>query len=345
MVMGHIFVSHSNLDKSRADKRLKLLVDFFVELRLPTWIDRPEELSIAPQTLKDGFIKYNREWTSDIRAALKVCSAGVGVWSSNTIRKLQEDPSGVLFQELNFLAVQDRLFLIIIDEVSLPLVSKLIGKLAEDQQCIDLSTKDESVFQLRIIELLEQLPFEMEISKAEIQTKVEELAKSFSASSDSQHLPVTPELHRALSRELNRCRDNDVPIRTYHFLNAMLRVPSKFVNRAIDMSSSGASRSIQKWVANQIQRQPMRDRSRQRPSDYFAHKISLDANDLAARENSVEIDERHYLLSILSQANSGSVKEIKNYLGDESFKRLIEVATLTKPDRKGKTGPSIVDPL
>lgn len=352
--MTFAFISHAQPDKLRPDARMRRLVHFLHQAGIPVWIDRPEELGLDARALEDRCIAVSGTWTKDIRVALNQSEAGIGIWSLHANYRLREDPSGVLFQELNALAVKGRLHLVSIDPGLAKETGAAFKHLASGQQVIDLGKDDPSVLRSRLARLVESLASATKAKPAQIKPylaalsdggkggglgdmlqperkRAREAALALIAAfstHDPGRLPITftPELVFAYEQMLGDCKRRNSRVRTYHRLHALMRTPARFTRECFDAVEAGLGERMESWLLKQVEK----NTESYVPVDVFRDALSDAALALARQEGAEAADERHALLAILADP-SGTVKAIRESIGDEGFQKLGQAAKQRRP--------------
>lgn len=363
--MSFVFISHAQPDKLRPDRRLRALAHFLNDAGVPLWVDRPEELGLDSHALEQRCIELNGVWTSNIRDALNRCAAGLGVWSMHARRRLRDDAAGVLFQELNALSVSGRLHLVAVDPGIAAEAGKALRQLAADQQVTDLGMLERETLTRRVGRLVTGLAGATKAKSGRVKLYVEALNDRASAGAldvlqpdrkrareaaaallaafethDPGRLPaeLTPELAAAYNRILNFCRRGNIRFRTFHRVVALMQLPSGFVQACFDEVTPGLGERIETWLVRQAEKRG----EAYVDVDIFSDPLSQAAAAIAEAENAPAIDERHVLLAMLEQGDSGTIRAIKESIGADKLAAVARVARQRRP-RQGQgfdqTGP------
>lgn len=143
-----IFIAHASNDKPALSGPIAALV----EMGFQVWIDKPEELRVAPHILKQigtARIHYGEDWRERIFRAVKRADRVLGCWSMDAIRGRREQfyyeiYLGLVRQKL----VQCRIDPVPYDEIGMPYTFSHIA---------DLSGFESGEFSLPLNQLMEDL--------------------------------------------------------------------------------------------------------------------------------------------------------------------------------------------
>lgn len=326
--MPFVFVSHAQRDKLRPDFRLRDLVRFLLACGLPLWIDKPEEIGIERDEIRRHALRLDGRWNDDIRIALRDCTVGIGIWSTHAADRIDRDPSGVLFQELNQLAISGRLFLVNLDAEAMARLDLGFRHLSGSQQCVDLSVDDRTLFKLRLHALVEDLAGA---------TGGYPLADALCAELFMVHDPgprvprLASALNSALERQAESCRSRNLPLRTFHRLLATFQTPSRFVQRCFDAAQPGLGGTTEKWLIQQVSEQDRREQPGYVPVHFTTDSLFDAASEICAQEGVSEIDERAYFLAIAAQTDAGTIRALKSALLLGIFQTVMEAARAQRP--------------
>jgi len=336
-----IFVSHSQRDKSRPDGRLRELVEFLVSRGLPVWIDKPEEIWPDYADFRGRSLQLNGRWTDDIRAALRDCATGIGVWSVHAADRIESDPNGVLFQELNNLSVSKRLFLVNLDPDAMQRLDRAFRHLSDNQQCVDLSINDRRILEIR----LERLASDLGDATGAQLLRTPQGGLDLFANHDPgvREARLSAILQDALNRQAEGCRERNLALRTFHRLLATFQTPSGFIPYCFDAARPGLGKEIEDWLTKQVSKQHERERPGYEPVSLASGALFDAAARLAEAEGASEIDERIYFLAIATEVNSGTIDFLKANLGPVIYEAIIQKVMVGRPkvpcDRTGDLDP------
>lgn len=126
-----VFIAHASSDKNRLSGPLTELVT----MGFKVWIDKPEELSVAPSIQKRiGMerIHYGQDWQSRISDAVKKADCVLAFWSQDAIRGRSQQfyyelYMGLVQQKL----IQCRIDTVPIDEIGMPYTFHHIADLSK----------------------------------------------------------------------------------------------------------------------------------------------------------------------------------------------------------------------
>lgn len=320
-----IFMSHTQRDKFRPDRRFHELTAFLVSRGLPIWIDKPEELRLDNAELRDRSLQLSGRWTEDIRSALRDCTVGIGVWSVHAADRIEGDPNGVLFQELNSLAVSEKLFLVNLDPQAMVRLPLAFEHLAGNQQCVDLSVSDRTVFNARTDRLASDLSVRLGLS----QTLNCEMPSALFSNLDPgvRTAQLSAVLQDALSRQADACRDRNLAVRAFHRLLATFQVPSQFIPDCFDAVKPGLGSKLAEWLFNQARDQHKREQPGYTPVSLTTDDAFEAAARIAEAEGVTEIDERIYFLALATKVESGTVRFLERQIGTTTFDEIIQTVT------------------
>lgn len=322
------FVSHAQRDKARPDRRLNDFMGFLLSCNLPLWIDKPEELGLNGTELAEHSLRLDGRWTEDIRTALRECTAGLGIWSVHAADRLEQDPNGVLFQELNALATSDRLFLVNFDTEAMSRLDLVSRHLAGDQQCIDLSVADPSVVTERISRLTADLTLKLGQPPRRPEVPPPLLGRP---EPGPRRAKLAIDLHDALVRQGQGCRARNLAFRSFHRLSVSFQVPSHFLPDCFDRVQPGLGARIASWLQVQVNEQHKRERPGYAPVDLADDAVFKAAAALADGEGVSDIDERLYFLAMATEADSGTIQFLRRSLGAATFDQIVRVVTSERP--------------
>jgi hypothetical protein len=335
--MPFVFVSHAQRDKLRPDFRLRDLVRFLLARGVPLWIDKPEEIGIEREEIRRQALRLDGRWNDDIRIALRDCAVGIGIWSTHAADRIDRDPNGVLFQELNQLAISGRLFLVNLDAEAMARLDLAFRHLSGFQQCVDLSVDDRALFKLRLRGLVEDLARATGVYHFADASCVE----LFMAHAPGPRVPrLAPALNSALERQIESCRARNLPLRTFHRLLATFQTPSRFVQRCFDAAQPGLGEKTEKWLIQQVSEQDRREQPGYVPIHFTRDSLFDAASEICAQEGVSEIDERAYFLAIATQTDAGTIRALRSALLPGMFQTVIERARAQRPSiTVAGTGP------
>ncbi len=144
-------------------------------------------------------------------------------------------------------------------------------------------------------------------------------------------VPIEKELKGRLDRRLAACLENGVPFRNFHKLDALLSMRSGFARICIDQIKPGGADEVAKWLQDAICEQLSREADAGNSTASLAEDPTMQhAAAIAYAERAASIDERHLLLAILDEKESGTVIELSAYLKG-SLDLLIAVVTKGRP--------------
>jgi hypothetical protein len=158
-------------------------------------------------------------------------------------------------------------------------------------------------------------------------------------------LPLEEELRERLELRLRACRDGEVPFRTFHKLAALLAMRSGFARSCFETAGRGTAGRIERWLRQVILAQAENERGRGVSIGSLDADLSIaNAALIARKERASHIDQRHLLLALLADKNTGTMNEIAKSLGATN-RESIQAAAETGRPRDLRPVRSAVPPL
>lgn len=355
--MTFAFVSHAQPDKMRPDQRMRTLVHLLHQAGVPLWIDRPDELGLSADALKERCVSLNGRWPADIGDALNTCSAGLGFWSLHARTRVQQEGTGVLAQELQTLSIASKLHLVCIDPGVVNDTGVAFRNLTQGQQVIDVGAVDRHAFSQRMVRLIESLaaatgarpgrwrPYARAIVEQgrtnafggflQPELKRAREAASVLAASFAGHDPgrlaitLTPELAESYERLAAECRRVNRRFRTYHRMLALMGQPSGHLRACLNDVEPGLAGQVEAWLQTHAAKGS---------EPYLAISVLADphfeaARALAEMELAPAIDERHALLALLAEPGSGTMRALRRSIGEDQYAVLEQRARQRRASR------------
>jgi hypothetical protein len=145
-------------------------------------------------------------------------------------------------------------------------------------------------------------------------------------------LPLEEELRERLEVRLRACKEGDVPFRTFHKLAALLAMRSGFAWNCFEAAGQGTAGRIERWLREVILAQAKNERGQGAPIGSLDADLSIASAALIARkERASQIDQRHLLLALLADKNTGTMSEIAKSLSATSRESLQAAAETGRP--------------
>ena len=158
-------------------------------------------------------------------------------------------------------------------------------------------------------------------------------------------LPLEEELRERLEVRLRACKEGEVPFRTFHKLAALFAMRSGFARSCFETAGRGTAGRIERWLRQVILAQAKNERGQGAPIGSLDADLSIAGAALIARkERASQIDQRHLLLALLADKNTGTMSEIAKSLSATS-RESIQAAAETGRPRELHPVRSAVPPL
>jgi len=158
-------------------------------------------------------------------------------------------------------------------------------------------------------------------------------------------LPLEEELRERLEIRLRACKEGEVPFRTFHKLAALFAMRSGFAWNCFEAAGQGTAGRIERWLREVILAQAKNERGQGVPIGSLHADLSIASAALIARkECASQIDQRHLLLALLADKNTGTMSEIAKSLSATS-RESIQAAAETGRPRDLRPVRSAVPPL
>jgi ATP-dependent Clp protease ATP-binding subunit ClpA len=158
-------------------------------------------------------------------------------------------------------------------------------------------------------------------------------------------LPLEEELRERLELRLRACKEGEVPFRTFHKLAALLAMRSGFARSCFEAAGRGTAGRIERWLRQVILTQAENERGQGVSIGSVDDDLSIaNAALIARKERASQIDQRHLLLALLADNNTGTMNEISRGLSATN-KELIQTAAETGRPRDMRPIRSAVPPL
>ena len=162
---------------------------------------------------------------------------------------------------------------------------------------------------------------------------------------EERRLPLEEELRERLELRLRACKEGEVPFRTFHKLAALFAMRSGFARSCFEAAGRGTAGRIERWLRQVILAQAENERGQGVPIDSLDADLSIaNAALIARKERASQIDQRHLLLALLADKNTGTMNEIAKGLSATS-RESIEAAAETGRPRDLRPVRSAVPPL
>ena len=158
-------------------------------------------------------------------------------------------------------------------------------------------------------------------------------------------LPLEEELRERLELRLRACKEGEVPFRTFHKLAALLAMRSGFARSCFEAAGRGTAGRIERWLRQVILAQAENERGQGVAIFSLDADLSIaNAAMIARKERASQIDQRHLLLALLADKNTGTMNEIAKGLSATS-RESIQAAAETGRPRDLRPVRSAVPPL
>jgi len=132
-------------------------------------------------------------------------------------------------------------------------------------------------------------------------------------------LPLEEELRGRLELRLRACMEGEVPFRTFHKLAALFAMRSGFARSCFEAAGRGTAGRIERWLRQVILAQAENERGQGVSIDALDADLSIaNAALIARKERASQIDQRHLLLALLADKNTGTMNEIAKSLSATS---------------------------
>ena len=145
-------------------------------------------------------------------------------------------------------------------------------------------------------------------------------------------LPLEEELRERLELRLRACKEGEVPFRTFHKLAALLAMRSGFARNCFEAAGRGTAGRIERWLRQVILVQAETERGQGVSiGSLDADRSIANAALIARRERASQIDQRHLLLALLADKNTGTMNEIAKSLSATSRESIQRSAETGRP--------------
>jgi predicted alpha/beta hydrolase family esterase len=132
---------------------------------------------------------------------------------------------------------------------------------------------------------------------------------------EEDRLPLEEELRERLEIRLRACKEGEVPFRTFHKLAALLAMRSGFAWSCFEAAGQGSAGRIERWLREVILAHAKKERGQGVTIGSLDADLSIASAALIARqERASHIDQRHLLLALLADKNTGTMSEIAKSL-------------------------------
>jgi hypothetical protein len=165
---------------------------------------------------------------------------------------------------------------------------------------------------------------------------------------EEEKLPIELELRERLELRLRACREGEVPFRTFHKLAALFAMRSGFARNCFEAAGRGTAGRIEGWLRQAILAQAESERGQDAPFGSLDADLSVVSAALIARkEHASQIDQRHLLLALLADKNTGTMREITKGLSATSRESIQAAAETGRPSEwlQPPVPSSLVPPL
>jgi pimeloyl-ACP methyl ester carboxylesterase len=173
---------------------------------------------------------------------------------------------------------------------------------------------------------------------------LQEFSKSLGKSID-----LDPEIEIRLTEQMAACGSAQVPFRAFHKLLVLLSTNARFAVNSFDAAGAGTAKNVADWCKNSIQTQYKDDREIglitpvQKVRD---DPLVVRARELAFSEGATSVDERHLLIALLEDTQSGTITKLARGLGPKKLERVRKYAQSERPRsfvQGESTPPSLTD--
>jgi hypothetical protein len=145
-------------------------------------------------------------------------------------------------------------------------------------------------------------------------------------------LRLEEELRERLEIRLRACKEGEVPFRTFHKLAALFAMRSGFAWSCFEAAGQGTAGRIERWLRQVILAQAKNERGQAVPIGSLDADLSIASAALIARkERASQIDQRHLLLALLADKNTGTMSEIARSLSATSRESVQAAAETGRP--------------
>jgi hypothetical protein len=149
---------------------------------------------------------------------------------------------------------------------------------------------------------------------------------------EESRLPLEEELRERLEVRLRACKEGEVPFRTFHKLAALFAMRSGFAWSCFEAAGHGTAGKIERWLREVILAQAKNERGQGVPIGSLDADLSIASAALIARkERASQIDQRHLLLALLADKNTGTMSEIAKSLSATSRGSIQAAAETGRP--------------
>jgi hypothetical protein len=145
-------------------------------------------------------------------------------------------------------------------------------------------------------------------------------------------LPLEEELRERLEIRLRACKEGEVPFRTFHKLAALFAMRSGFAWNCFEAAGQGTAGRVERWLRGVILAQAKKERGQGVLIGSLDADLSIaGAASIARKERASQIDQRHLLLALLADKNTGTMSEIAKSLSATSRESIQAAAETGRP--------------
>src|SRR6267154_3690474 len=132
-------------------------------------------------------------------------------------------------------------------------------------------------------------------------------------------LALEEELRERLELRLRACMEGEVPFRTFHKLAALFAMRSGFARSCFEAAGRGTAGRIERWLRQVILAQAGNEGGQGVSIGSLDADLSIaNAALIARKERAPQIDQRHLLLALLADKNTGTMNETAKSLSATS---------------------------
>jgi ATP-dependent Clp protease ATP-binding subunit ClpA len=173
-----------------------------------------------------------------------------------------------------------------------------------------------------------------------IRTSVEELRGSFQAKG-SASIAFDGTLLAVLNLQKDWCRQENVPFRTPSLLLVLLEVPDSVARRALENLRPGLATELERRLKSYVAAIPTSGAGSSFADFQWEERADVRlAQRRAMEEGSATVTERHLLLGIL-EAKSNTQQGLKDMLGEDDFRGLIQIVKDTPVEPLNSNDPTL----
>src|SRR6266852_4167726 len=172
-----------------------------------------------------------------------------------------------------------------------------------------------------------------------IRASVEELRGDFQGKG-SASIPIDRTLLAVLNLQKDWCRQRNVPFRTPSLLLVLLEIANSVAGRALETLRAGLAEELERRLKSYIAAVPASGAGSSFADFQWEERADVRlAHRWAMEEGSAAVTEQHLLLSIL-ETKSNTQQGLKDMLGEDDFRRLIQVVNDTPVEPLYSNGPT-----